>query len=146
MIGSSVYIKKLLYSWCIRDDNYGLTLPNIIGAVRLDSNDMNYTIERFFQDLPKVDLHIKISSCPDLKEYVFGTFKREDAPKNYYDEVNSIFYSKNELNITSFAELITFFENEYKNKIENGKYSKDYYTKKWSGLTKEDIDFLNSIH
>lgn len=146
MIESSVYIKKLIYSWCIRDDNYGLTLPNIIGAVRLNTNNTNYTIERFFQNLPKVDLHIKISFCPDLEEYVFGTFKREDAPQNYYNEINSIFYSKNELNINSFAELISFFENEYKDKIEDGKYSKDYYTKKWSGLSKKDIDFLNSIN
>lgn len=145
MIESSVYIKKLIFNWCIRDDNYGLTLPNIIGAVRLNTNDINYTIERFFQNLPQVDLDIKISFCPDLEEYVFGTFKREDAPKNYYNEVNSIFYSKNELNINSFAELISFFENEYKDKIEDGKYSKNYYTKKWSGLTKKDIDFLNSI-
>lgn len=146
MIESSVYIKKMIYSWCIRDDNYGLTLPNIIGAVRLNTNNTNYTIKRFFQVLPKVDLHIKISFCPDLEEYVFGTFKREDAPKNYYNEINSIFYSKNELNINSFEELISFFENEYKDKIEDGKYSKDYYTKKWSGLTKKDIDFLNSIN
>ena len=145
MIDNVTYIKKLIYNWCIRDDRYGMTLPNILGAIRFYNSNVDYTIESFFKDLPEVDLDIKISSCPDLKEFVIGTFKREDAPKKYYNEVNSIFYSKNELNINSYEELTSLFKEKYSNKIENGLYSKNYYTKEWSDLTKEDNDFLKSI-
>ena len=145
MIESSVYIKKLIYSWCIRDDRYGLTLPNIIRAVRLNTLKTDYSIDSFFNELPEVDLDIKISSCPDLDELVFGTFKREDAPKNYYNEVNLIYYSKHDMKINSYEELISLFKNKYSEKIENGLYSKNYYSKKWSDLTEEDIEFLKSI-
>ena len=145
MIDNVAYIKKLIYNWCIRDDRYGMTLPNVIGAIRFYNNNVDYTIESFFKDLPEVDLDIKISCCPDLKEFVFGTFKREDAPKNYYEEVNSIFYSRSELNINTYEELTNLFTEKYSNKIQNGLYSKNYNTLKWSGLTKEDKDFLNSI-
>jgi hypothetical protein len=145
MSNSEIYIEKIIYNWCIRDDNYGLTLPNIVGAIRLKSNDVHYSIKDFFRDILKVNLDVKISLCPDLKEYVFGTFKREDAPKRFYSEVNLIFYSKNELNIKSYEELIISFENKYSEKIEAGLYSKNYYSKKWSGLTTEDNDFLNTI-
>jgi len=130
MIDNVVYIKKLIYNWCIRDDRYGMTLPNVIGAIRFYNNNVDYTIESFFKDLPEVDLDIKISCCPDLKEFVFGTFKREDAPKKYYNEVNSIFYSKSEININSYEDLISLFKEKYSCKIENGLYSKNYYTKK----------------
>lgn len=145
MIDSVTYINKLIYNWCIRDGRYGLTLPNIIGSIRYYNNNVDYSIESFFKDLPNVDLDIKISSCPDLDEFVFGTFKREDAPKNYYNEVNSIFYSENELNVNSYEDLISLFEEKYSNKTENGLYSKNYYTKEWTDLTKEDIDFLKSM-
>ena len=145
MIDNVAYIKKLIYNWCIRDDRYGMTLPNVIGAIRFYNNNVDYTIESFFKDLPEVDLDIKISCCPDLKEFVFGTFKREDAPKNYYEEVNSIFYSRSELNINTYEELTNLFTEKYSNKIQNGLYSKNYNTLKRSGLTKEDKDFLNSI-
>ena len=136
----------MIYSWCIRDDKYGLTLPNIIGAMQLENNKPNYTIETFFKDLPKVNLDIKISLCSDLEEFVFGTFKREDAPKKFYSETNTIFYSKNEIKISSYEELINLFKKKYSDKIENGLYSKNYFTKKWSGLTEEDKCFLKSIH
>jgi hypothetical protein len=145
MIDNVLYIKKLIYNWCIRDDRYGMTLPNLIGAIKFYNNNEDYNIENFFRDLPEVDLDIKISSCPDLMEFVFGTFKSEDAPKNYYNKVNSIYYSKNELNIENYEELISFFKDKYSTKIENGLYSKNYYTKEWSDLTKEDNDFLKSI-
>ena len=145
MIDNVTYINKLIYNWCIRDDRYGMTLPNIIGAIRFYNSNVDYTIESFFKDLPEVDLDIKISSCPDLDELVFGTFKREDAPKNYYNEVNLIYYSKHDMKINSYEELISLFKNKYSEKIENGLYSKNYYSKKWSDLTEEDIEFLKSI-
>jgi len=145
MIESSEYIKKLIYHWCIKEDRYGLTLPNIIGAIRLKSQDKSYSIDDFFNELPDVDIDIKISSCGDLEEYVFGTFKREDAPKKYYNQVNSIYYSKSQIDINDYDELISFFKENYSDKIDNGLYSKNYYTKKWSDLDKEDIEFLNSI-
>lgn len=145
MIDSTEYIKKLIHNWCIRDDRYGLTLPNIIRAIRLNTVKTDYSIDSFFNELPEVDLDIKISSCPDLDELVFGTFKREDAPKNYYNEVNSIYYSKHDMKINSYEELISLFKNKYSEKIENGLYSKNYYTKIWSDLTEEDIEFLKSI-
>lgn len=145
MSNIDVYIEKIIYSWCIRDGNYGKTLPYIVGAIRLKLNNVDYSIKDFFQDLLRVNLDIKISLCPDLKEYVFGTFKSEDAPKRFYNEVNLIYYSKNELNINSYEELIIFFEDKYSEKIKDGLYSKNYYTKKWSGLTNEDNTFLNTI-
>ena len=115
MIESSVYIKKLIYSWCIRDDRYGLTLPNIIRAIRLNTLKTDYSIDSFFNELPEVDLDIKISSCPDLDELVFGTFKREDAPKNYYNEVNLIYYSKHDMKINSYEEYKEYMK--YYNKL-----------------------------
>lgn len=145
MIKSSEYIKKLIYHWCINEDRYGLTLPYIIGAIRLKLQDESYSIADFFNELPDVDVDIKISSCEDLEEFVFGTFKREDAPKKYYSQVNSIYYSKNQIDINTYDELISFFKENYSNKIDNGLYSKNYYTKEWSDLDKEDIEFLNSI-
>ncbi len=145
MIESSEYIKKLIHHWCIKEDRYGLTLPNIIGAIRLISQDKSYSFDDFFNELPDVDIDIKISFCGDLEEYVFGTFKREDATKKYYNQVNSIYYSKNQIDINNYDELISFFKENYSDKIDNGLYSKNYYTKKWSDLDKEDIEFLNSI-
>ncbi|WP_100616370.1 hypothetical protein [Confluentibacter citreus] len=146
MIESAEFIKNLIYSWCIEEDRYGLTLPNIIGAVRLMTEKENYSIIDFFNELPNVEIDIKISSCGDLEEFVFGTFKREDAPKNYYKQINSIYFSTSEIDVNNYEELISLFIENYSDKIDNGFYSKNYYTKEWSDLTEEDIEFLKSIN
>jgi len=142
---SSKYIKNLIYNWCIEEDRYGLTLPNIIGAVRLKTNYENYSIKEFFNELPEVQLDIKISSCGDLEELVFGTFKREDAPKHYYNKINSIYYSKNEIEVNNYEELISLFNAQYSDIIDQGFYSKNYYTKEWNNFNDEEIKYLNSI-
>lgn len=146
MIESNTFIKNLIYSWCIKEDRYGLTLPNIIGAVRLKTENKNYSISDFFNELPDVEIDIKISSCGDLEEFVIGTFKREDGPKKYYNQINSIYYSTNEIEVNNYEELISFFKEKYSDKIDNGLYSKDYYTKEWSDLKEEDIEFLKNIN
>ncbi|RAJ17352.1 hypothetical protein LX77_03898 [Gelidibacter algens] len=146
MIESTKFIKNLIYSWCIKEDRYGLTLPNIIGAVRLKTEKKNYSITDFFNELPNVEIDIKISSCGDLEEYVIGTFKSEDAPKNYYNQINSIYYSTSEIDVKNYEELISLFRKKYSDKIDSGLYSKDYYTKEWSDLNEEDIEFLNNIN
>jgi len=146
MIESTKFIKNLIYSWCITNDRYGLTLPNIIGAVRLKTENKNYSITDFFNELPNVEIDIKISSCGDLEEFVIGTFKREDAPKKYYNEINSIYYSTSEIQINSYEELTSIFREKYSDKVDNGLYSKDYYTKEWNDLNEEDIEFLKNIN
>ncbi len=145
MIENTEYIKKLIYNWCIKEDRYGLTLPCIIGAIRLKTKKEDYSIDIFFNELPKVEIDIKISYCGDIEEFVIGTFKREDAPKNYYNQVKSIFYSKNEININTYIELISFFKENYSDKIDNSLYSKNYYTKKWSEMNEEDFEFLKNM-
>ena len=117
----------------------------MIGFLRLKTDNYDYSIDDFFKELPEVKIDIKISFCGDLDEYVFGTFKEEDAPKDYYYQVNSIFLSKNEINIISYNELTLFFKDKYLNKIKNKLYSKNYYSKIWSDLTEEDISFLKNI-
>ena len=139
------FIEKLIYAWCIKEDQYGLTLPNIIGAIRATTIKKMYSINDFFEELPEVDLDIKISFCGELEEFVFGTFKREDAPKKYYAEINSIFYTKRELEIQSYKDLIDFFEEKYSDKIENELYSKNYYSKEWSNFTKKEEEFFKEI-
>tara|TARA_R110001583_G_scaffold195383_2_gene372463 strand:+ start:718 stop:1161 length:444 start_codon:yes stop_codon:yes gene_type:complete len=146
MIESTKFIKNLIYSWCITNDRYGLTLPNIIGAVRLKTENKSYSITDFFNELPNVEIDIKISSCGDLEEFVIGTFKREDAPKKYYNEINSIYYSTSEIEVNSYEELTSIFIEKYSDKVDNGLYSKDYYTKEWNDLNEEDIEFLKNIN
>ena len=145
MIESVDYIKSLIYSWCVKEDRYGLTLPNIIGSIRLKTDNENYSINDFFNELPDVEIDIKISSCGDLDEFVFGTFKREDAPKEYYNQINNIYYSTNEISVNNYEELISYFKEKYSDKIDNGLYSKNYYTKEWSDLNREDIEFSKNI-
>lgn len=139
------YLSKIIYYWCISQNSYGLTLPNIIGIIRVKAKNENYSIDNLFNELQEVDLDIKISFCNNLDEFVFGTFKREDAPKKYYSKINSIYFSINEIKITNYEELINFFKEKYKYNIDNGYYSKNYYTKEWSGLDLESIEILNKL-
>jgi hypothetical protein len=142
MKNSTKYLSRIICDFCINKDRYGLTLPNIIGLIRL-KNEGNYSIDNFFSDL--TNLEIKISFCSDLDEYVFGTFKRNDAPKKYYNQINSIYYSTNEIDVNNYEELISLFREKYSNKIDSGLYSKNYYTKEWSGLNDEDIELVNNM-
>ncbi len=145
MIRTVNYIESIIYTWCIEDGNYGLTMPNIIGAIRTYTSKKNYSIDDFFNELPKVNVEIKVSFCNDLDEFVFGTFKKEDAPKKYYNEINSISFSKNEIDINNYDELIVVFKERYSDKINNELYSKNYYSKKWSGLSDDDDEFFKKI-
>lgn len=138
MLETNEYIEKLIYIWCVEDGHYGLSLPNVIGAIRTNTPRKLFSIDDFFNEIEQVNLDIKIRYCPDLEEFVFGTFKVEDGPTKYYEKVSSLFYSKNEIEIIDYEDLISFFKKMYSNKIDKGLYSKDYYTKIWSGITEED--------
>ena len=140
------FIEKLIYAWCIKEDQYGLTLPNIIGAIRTSTTKKEYSIDDFFDELPNIDLDVKISFCGDLEEFVIGTFKRQDAPKKYYAEINTIYYTERELEIQSYNDLIIFFEEKYSDKIEKGLYSKNYYSKEWNNFNEKEKEFFKEIN
>lgn len=148
MTETQKYWDKLIQVWCIEDDKYGLTIPFIIGAIRENTSKTNYNISDFFNDVLISEYEIIIKNCGDLEELVIGIFKREDAPKEYYQNINSVFYSdtnfKNKL--SSYQNLIEYFEENYSEKISKSLFSKDYYTHKWSGMTKEDNIFLEKVN
>ncbi|MDC9723806.1 MAG: hypothetical protein PSN34_13675, partial [Urechidicola sp.] len=93
MTETQKYWEKLIQVWCIEDDKYGLTIPFIIGAIRENTSKSNYNISEFFNDILISENEILIKHCGDLGELVIGVFKREDAPKKYYQKINSVYYS-----------------------------------------------------
>ncbi|WP_143156793.1 hypothetical protein [Aequorivita viscosa] len=116
----------------------GLSIPNIVGSVRLNSSSKNYSISDFLTDVANENFEILISECPDINELVFGKFKNWDAPKNYYQHINSIYFSKSNFRneILDLKSLAKELENQYYLRIENQTYSKENGS--WVYLTLED--------
>ena len=135
-----MFWKKLINIWCVVEGHYGLTIPNIIGSVRLNTHMKNYNIEHFFNEVFELNKVLKISYCGDLEELIIGTFKNTDGQKDYYDNLGPIYFTKSifEKEVSNYQDLIDYFKKEYSIKIEEELYSKDYYTKKWIKLTDED--------
>lgn len=141
----SKLITSLIYNWCCIKDRYGLTLPYLIGAIRLKSKNDEYSIENFFNELPLTEIDVLISFCSDIDEIVIGTFKNNNAPKKFYDKINSIYMIKKELNIETYHQLKNLFIKKYSGKVLNNNYSKNYYNGEWNPFDYEDIEFINTI-
>lgn len=148
MTETQKYWNKLIQVWCIEDDKYGLTIPFIIGAIRENTSKSNYNISDFFNDILITESDIIIKDCSDLGELVVGIFKKEDAPKEYYQKINSVFYSDTDFKnkLLNYENLIEYFEKNYSERINESLFSKDYYTHKWSGMTEEDNIFLEKVN
>ena len=138
---------KLIDYWCIEEEHNGLTIPNIIGAVKLNTEKIDFNIEMFFDEISQSKEVLKIRFCGDLDEFVIGRFKKTDAPKHYYENQNTLYYNKRdfETEISSYDDLKNYFNNLYRDKIKNELYSKDYYTKEWVKITDEDIQLHNNV-
>lgn len=126
--------------YCIENGLTGLTIPNIIGSVRLNTSFKDYSINDFLTEVINEEYEIIISNCTDLDEIVIGKFKGWNAPKSYYENIGSIYYSKNDFKIENFEfkDLVDVLEFRYNSKINNEKYSKDLKSNSWLNLTLED--------
>lgn len=137
-------IKKLIYNWCNNNGQYGLTLPYLIGAIRF-LKEYEFTINDFFSNLINIDIIIKISYCQDLDELIFGTFKSEDAPKEYYDKLTPYIYISNNEYFKDYNELIAYCLIEYSSIINNTLYSKDMETGQWKNFEQNDFEEIKKL-
>lgn len=143
-LDDSTSILTRLLDWCDDNGGYGLTITYIVGIIRYNSGNNEFSIEDLFNEFSKTEEAYKISFCCDLDEYIFGKFKKEDAPVSYYHNFKNIFYTSLdfELKLNHQEDLIKFFENIYSSKLNNHLYSKDYYTHQWRTLTEKEISFF----
>ena len=70
-----LFWKEYIELYCLDKGQTGLTIPNIIGSVRLNTDFKGYTINDFLNQVINENFEILISYCPDIDELVFGKFK-----------------------------------------------------------------------
>lgn len=140
MTESKLFWKEYIDIYCVDKGQTGLTIPNLVGSVRLNTNFTEYTIKDLLTEIIEEEFEILISFCNDINEYVIGKFKNWNSPKNYFQNIDSIYFSKNQfkMSISELNHLILEFENLYNDKIENKTYSKDEKTNMWIKSTDED--------
>ncbi|TXD82932.1 hypothetical protein ESY86_11850 [Subsaximicrobium wynnwilliamsii] len=132
--------KNLIDFWCNEKGRYGLTVPFLVGAERLTRRT---TIKSLLNEINESDSDFIISNCGDLDEYVVGTHKPEYAYINTLKRFDSLILNDNELaKAKTIKELIEKVENKYKYLIENGLYSKDYNSGKWTAFNNEDLELI----
>ena len=138
MTQAILFWKEYIKLYCFDKEQTGLTIPNIIGSVRLNTDFKEYAINDFLNQVINENFEILISYCPDIDELVFGKFKNWDAPKNYYKNINSIYFSQTNFKqkINKLNDLSSELENKYKKRIKNETYSKEGNS--WIFLTLED--------
>ena len=139
---------KLIKYWCNDLGRYGLTIPFLIGFVRLERKKPEITILSFLDEIQttKVAKEILISYCDDLDEYVIGLNKAEypnikSLPRIGGFVINSEILEKH-ANVT---ELMEYLSEIYLDKVKLSKYSKEYDTENWSGFTENDLSIIRKI-
>lgn len=137
---SKLFWKEYINLYCIEKGQTGLTIPNIVGSVRLNTNFTEYTINDLLTEIIEDDSEILISFCNNIDELVLGKFKNWNAPKNYYQNIDSIYFSKKDFlkPISELNHLILELEYRYNDKIQNKTYSKDEKTNLWIKTSEED--------
>ncbi|WP_139855279.1 hypothetical protein [Aequorivita sinensis] len=137
---STYFWKEYINLYCVEKGQTGLTISNIIGSVRLNTSLKEYSIEDFFAEIVKEKYEILISSCNDIDELVLGKFKNWNGLKTYYQNIGSIYFSKNDfqIEIKELNDLSLELKKRYNNRIESGTYSKIGGTNEWVHLTEED--------
>lgn len=138
MSQSILFWKEYIKLYCSDKEQTGLTIPNIIGSVKLNTSFKEYSIYDFLNEVVNENFEILISKCPDIDELVFGKFKNWNAPKNYFKNISSIYFtqSDSQTKITELKDLIKELESQYNNRIENKTYSREENS--WIYLTSED--------
>ncbi len=152
------FIKKLIINWCEERGKYGITLPYMVGAIRLKTGNEKYSAEDFFNDIPNVELDVVISICNELGskyEYIIGTFTREYSEASCYKKepvyLNGNIESKEKSLIDNdYQYLISFLTEKYSDKIEQEIYSKNPIESgseiyKWGEFTEEEINTIKGI-
>jgi len=135
--------ENLIENWCNDKGRYGLTIPFLVGAERLNGE---MTIGSLLQEIIDSDLMYFISSCGDLDEYVIGLQKPEYAYIDSLKKIGSLAINDSDLeDAQNIDELIAIMENEYQDFIDNGCYSKNYDTEEWADFDENDLAFIESV-
>ncbi len=125
--------KNLINNWCI--NNYGLTIPYIVGKEIIGGNDIS--IKNLLLEIDEDDEKYIISRCDELEEYIIGIHKPEYPPLSLLKNFGSLYiYDKSEEldNFESFDSLCEFLIENYNQYIIAKTYSKNYDTKEWETL------------
>lgn len=138
---SIVFWKEYLKQYCSIEGYTGLTIPNIIGSIRINTSHENYSIGDFLNEVTNENFEMLISFCTDEDELVFGNFKPWNFYRNGYDKIGSIYFEENDflLPVQPLGQLKNRLEEMYKCRIEKGTFSKVNNSNKWIYLTDEDI-------
>lgn len=139
---------KLIKYWCKDLGRYGLTIPFLIGFVRLERKNPEITILSLLDEIQttRIAKEILISHCDDLDEYVVGLNKAEypnikSLPRMGGFVINSDILEK----YTNVAELMEFLSGIYLDKVKQSKYSKEYGTENWSDFTENDLSIIRKF-
>jgi hypothetical protein len=138
---SIVFWKEYLKQYSSTEGFTGLTIPNIIGSVRINTSYESYSIGDFLDEVLNENFEILISFCTDEDELVFGYFKPWNFYKKGYDKIGSIHFNKSDfsLPVNTLGQLKNQLEKKYKCRINLGTFSKVNNSNKWIYLTDEDI-------
>lgn len=131
---------EYLNQYCMVEGLTGLTVPNIVGSVRVNTSLKTYSINEFLDELVNEKFEVLITYCPDMEELVFGNFKPWNAYRDYYECLGSIYFDSKDFQalVSNLNDLKAQLISRYGNRIKNETYSKVYQTDKWVYLTDED--------
>lgn len=133
---------QLIYDWCVKEGKYGLTIPYLVGACEIVEPENKFKIESLLKEINQKEFEQKviISYCNDLDEYIVG-FRVENYPSfDSMKKYDNLYLWDNDLEQKdSLESVINYLIDRYESKINEGHYSKDYYTLKWSGFDELEI-------
>ncbi len=123
----------------------GLTIPFLIGSrERLEPNENLFTIDQLVNSISEVGG--TILKCPNIGEFIIGTVDTDTLifKSTYPKTIDNIIITDNSLtSINSIIEMISFFENRYKEEINNRNYSLN--SGKWGYFTQTELERIDEL-
>lgn len=137
--------RKLIDFWCNELGRYGLTIPFIIGAEILLTNNYNFDIETLLQEIKNGEDIYFISNCNDLNEVVIGLKKNEYANLDSYKNYGSLYINYNELEkFENFEDILRYLNDNYSTYIAENKFSKKYDSAEWGNFSEQDLKYIEN--
>ena len=140
---------RLIYHWCRKQHNYGLTIPFLIGVQTISPlpfcEQFKIDFDTLIFELTKHQMPERIifHYCEDLKEYVLSLDDLIYPYAAHLTTVGELCVDDNPY--SSFDKLLLQLKDEYKLTISAHFYSKNKITEKWEAYNTSDVAMIKNV-
>ena len=141
-----ILIINLLNDWCISKGRYGITVPYLIGYLKL-YHDKSYDLNHLCTFLTQNDQLIQLNWCEDLYEFIIGYKKAEDTPLNMLPKIGNLHFQTEKVSnhVKNESELLQWLIERYSDPVENENYSRNIDLEEWEPFSIDDEKYMEKI-